>query len=97
MRVTGRDGTTRELGVNRFCEVSEGDTFELISQGGGGFGDPFDRPPEQVRDDVVNGFVSMEKAREEYGVVLKQHGREILIDGEATFRERAPKKGSAPR
>jgi N-methylhydantoinase B len=96
MRVTGLDGTTRELGVNRFCEVSEGDTFELVSQGGGGFGDPFDRPPEQVRDDVVNGFVSIEKALEEYGVVLKRRGREIVIDSDETFRKRALKKESAP-
>jgi N-methylhydantoinase B len=96
MRVTGLDGTTRELGVNRFCEVSEGDTFELVSQGGGGFGDPFDRPPEQVRDDVVNGFVSIEKALEEYGVVLKRRGRGIVIDSDETFRKRALKKESAP-
>ncbi|MGH7827184.1 MAG: hydantoinase B/oxoprolinase family protein [Candidatus Binatia bacterium] len=94
MRVTGSDGKTRELGVNKFCEVSEGDVFELISQGGGGFGDPFERPPEQVRDDVINGFVSIEKALEEYGVVLKRRDREVSIDGDGTFRKRALKKES---
>jgi len=97
MRVIGRDERKRELGVNEFCEVSEGDVFELVSQGGGGFGDPFERPPEHVRDDVVNGFVSLEKALEEYGVVLKRRDREIVIDSEATFRRRALKKDGPGR
>jgi N-methylhydantoinase B len=92
MRVTGADGSTRELGVNRFCEASEGDVFELSSQGGGGFGDPLERAPEQVRDDVVNGFVSIEKARAEYGVVLERRDHEIVIDSGATGMERSRKK-----
>ena len=38
--------------------------------GGGGWGDPLDREPELVRADVIEGFVSAEKARSEYAVVL---------------------------
>ena len=92
MRVIGTDGKARELGVNRFYEVSEGDVFELISQGGGGFGDPLDRAPEQVRDDVVNGFVSTETALEDYGVVFKKSARELVLDPEQTAKNRALKK-----
>jgi N-methylhydantoinase B len=92
MRVTGAGGKTREIGVNRFYDISQGDVFELISQGGGGFGDPFERPPEQVRDDVVNGFVSVARALEDYGVALKRQDRELIIDFEETLKHRSLKK-----
>jgi len=92
MRLVGTNGTTTELGVNRFYEVSEGNVFELISQGGGGLGDPFERSPQQVKNDVVNGFVSIEKALEDYGVALKRRGLDILIDSEETVKRRALKK-----
>ncbi len=41
-----------------------------VSSGGGGVGDPFERPVEKVREDVLNGFVSVKKAHEDYGVVI---------------------------
>ena len=92
MRLISPEGEAREIGVNRFYEVSEGDVFELTSQGGGGFGNPFERPPEQVRDDVVNGFVSVEKALEDYGVALKTRDREIVIDLDETLKCRSLRK-----
>ncbi len=38
--------------------------------GGGGWGNPFDRDPQAVLDDVLDEFVSIEGARRDYGVVL---------------------------
>ena len=38
--------------------------------GGGGWGDPLDRDPARVRDDVLEDFVSVEAARDDYGVVI---------------------------
>jgi N-methylhydantoinase B len=38
--------------------------------GGGGWGDPLERDPEKVRDDVIEEYVSKDAAREKYGVVL---------------------------
>ena len=38
--------------------------------GGGGYGNPLERDPNLVLEDVVNGIVSLEKARTEYGVVI---------------------------
>jgi N-methylhydantoinase B len=49
--------------------------------GGGGFFSPFDRDPELVRQDVLNGYISLTAAREQYGVVL-QDG--LGIDWEET-------------
>ena len=42
----------------------------MLTPGGSGFGDPFERDPEAVRRDVELGFVSRDGARRDYGVVL---------------------------
>jgi N-methylhydantoinase B len=95
MRVTNAQGETRELGVNRFYDISKGDVFELISQGGGGFGNPFERDPEEVLSDVVNGLVSIEKALEDYGVALKTRNENIVIDLDETVKQRSRKNSAA--
>jgi len=53
--------------------------------GGGGWGDPLARNPEAVRCDVVEEFVSVTSARDDYGVVL---GDDLSVDAEATKRLR---------
>ncbi len=52
---------------------------ELLGQllSGGGYGDPLEREPELVRDDVLSRFVSFERARDVYGVVFEA---EVLTD-----------------
>jgi len=50
--------------------IPPGTVFHQIAGGGGGYGDPFQRPLEKVLKDVRNGFVSIEKAKGEYGVVI---------------------------
>ena len=42
-----------------------------MTAGGGGWGDPFDRPAADVLDDVLDGFVSPESALRDYGVVIE--------------------------
>lgn len=44
---------------------------QLNPPGGGGYGDPRERPAEQVLADVVNGYVSLEAAEQEYGVAVR--------------------------
>ena len=51
-----------------FCET--GDVISFYSAGGGGYGDPLKRDPAAVAKDVRYGYVSLEKAREDYGVVI---------------------------
>jgi N-methylhydantoinase B len=48
--------------------------LQLSPPGGGGYGDPFARDPQRVLDDVVNGYVSIEAAASDYGVVLNYLG-----------------------
>jgi len=50
--------------------IPPGTIFHEIAGGGGGYGDPFQRPVEKVLKDVRNGFVSIGKAKEDYGVVV---------------------------
>ena len=52
--------------------LAAGSSIDLMTGGGGGFGAPAERDPEQVRDDVIDGFVSREAAERDYGVVLDQ-------------------------
>ncbi|MBN9428159.1 MAG: hydantoinase B/oxoprolinase family protein [Burkholderiales bacterium] len=54
--------------------VAPGDVAHILSGGGGGYGDPFDRDPERVADDVRQGYVSRESASLDYGVVLADGG-----------------------
>ena len=65
--------------------VRRDDVVVMESGGGGGYGDPLERDPEAVRADVREGFVSAERAREGYGVVLDAAGE---VDEGATAAAR---------
>lgn len=62
-----------------------GDGIDVESAGGGGYGDPFEREPELVAQDVREGLVSVEAAALEYGVVVSPEG---TLDLAATGRRR---------
>jgi N-methylhydantoinase B len=64
-----------------------GDRVSFYSAGGGGYGNPFERDPEDVAADVQNGYVSIEKAREDYGVVISPNS--FTVDAAATADCRA--------
>lgn len=51
------------------------DVVEVLLPGAGGYGDPLERPVGAVLADVVDGYVSIEAAREEYGVDVRYLGR----------------------
>ncbi len=50
--------------------VKQGDVMAFYAPCGGGYGNPLERSAEQVRDDVLDGFCTIEHARQAYGVVL---------------------------
>ena len=66
--------------------VRRDDVVVMESGGGGGYGDPLERDPEAVRADVREGFVSAERARDGYGVVLDAAG-EVGEEATAAARE----------
>jgi N-methylhydantoinase B len=63
----------------------------LLTGGGGGYGSPLERDAEQVRADVLAGYVSIEAARTDYGVVIDPGSLEI--DRAATQRTRGGNHG----
>ncbi len=67
--------------------------FRYLTNGGGGWGDPFSREPDRVLQDVRNGYVSVAGAADSYGVVVlgdPDHDPEnIFYDSAATKRLRA--------
>jgi N-methylhydantoinase B/oxoprolinase/acetone carboxylase alpha subunit len=60
--------------------------FMLEATGGGGWGDPRTRPVEEVLEDVLDEYVSIEAAREHYGVVIDRSA--MKVDEAATARLR---------
>ncbi len=73
--------------------VRRGDILRIETGGGGGSGHPFDREPERVLDDVINGFVSVRSAERDYGVVLRPDGQ--TVDTAATAKKRAKRPETA--
>ena len=72
--------------------IAEGDRFTRPSAGGGGFGDPLLREPASVLEDVVDDYVSIDRALKDYGVVVTLVDADLAeyaLDLEATTRERA--------
>jgi N-methylhydantoinase B len=51
-------------------ELADGAVVSSVSGTGGGFGDPLEREPERVREDVLDGYLTVTQARDDYGVAL---------------------------
>ncbi len=86
--VSGQPGNP--FGLTR---MKPGDVIIMDAAGGGGYGDPLDRDPEMVQDDVIQGYVSLEKAREDYGVVID--AGTMKVDSLATEELRSSMKQAA--
>jgi N-methylhydantoinase B len=66
--------------------LDPGDQISFVSAGGGGYGDPFEREPTAVEKDVQYGYVSVERARLDYGVIIDPET--LVLDLEATLEFR---------
>jgi N-methylhydantoinase B len=84
-----RSGEDIRVKPHRLVDVKEGDILIKHSSGGGGVGDPAERDPEMVREDVENELVSLQAARDVYKVVIDP--ATFKIDQAATkkLRERS--------
>jgi N-methylhydantoinase B len=93
--VQRKDGSTELLhGKGGVDFLDAGDAIVMEAGGGGGFGDPLQRPAESVFADVRAGYVSLESARENYGVVVRKNGRGYHLDTAATSDLRARSSGA---
>jgi N-methylhydantoinase B len=68
--------------------TAAGSALRYLNHGGGGWGNPFEREPERVQRDVRDGYVSIEGAARDYGVVVigdpESDPEGLRIDLEAT-------------
>jgi N-methylhydantoinase B len=72
--------------THRMIEVKTGEVLGKVSGGGGGVGEPFERDPQAVQKDVVDGYVTIEAAERLYGVAIDE--ATITIDEARTKRLR---------
>jgi len=68
--------------------VSAGDVHVFYGPCGGGFGDPLDRPAAKVLDDVLDGFCTVDHARQSYGVIVDPIAETIDEAATTALRQR---------
>jgi N-methylhydantoinase B len=86
---THLDGSETNLPSKIVVPVKTGETLDIATSGGAGFGDPFERTPEAVLADVIDGRVTRLAAERDYGVILTEQHGELTVDLEATRIRRA--------
>ena len=83
-----REGGQTDLHLhNTVIEIKAGERARNTNPGGGGFGSSFEREPEAVLRDVIEGIVSINAAAKEYGVVIDSET--LQLDEKATKALRA--------
>ena len=96
-------GTPREESLGMFTAkviLKKGDQVHFASNGGGGYGLPWERKSAKVLEDVIDELLSLEKARNVYGVaieVIDADALEYRIDEQETARLRAELAASDDR
>jgi N-methylhydantoinase B len=89
----GKDGSRAQFLINGekgnpygLSQLRPGDVVIMDAAGGGGYGDPQERDPELIENDVADGYVSVKSARKDYGVVINPET--MKVEGGATERLR---------
>jgi N-methylhydantoinase B len=83
-----RNGEHVPFRLNDVQYVEPSDLFWSKSGGGGGVGDPLEREPEKVLWDVMNDYISVERAKDVYGVVIDPDTHEIDHEATGALREK---------
>ena len=86
----GQDGSANEVyiekangeadgpfGIYPRYPLNKGDVVKLVTATGGGYGDPFKRPADQVVQDVKNGYITAAQAKESFGVIVNEKTYEV--------------------
>ncbi|WHY59906.1 hydantoinase B/oxoprolinase family protein [Cytobacillus firmus] len=86
----GQDGSGNEVyiekadgdvdgpfGIYPRYPLNKGDVVKLVTATGGGYGDPYKRPADQVAQDVKNGYITAAQANESYGLIVNEKTYEV--------------------
>jgi N-methylhydantoinase B len=84
VRIRRADGRDEPCPAKFLTTVNDGDVLQVRLAGGGGHGNPLERDPAAVLADVIEEKMSVEHARDVYGVVIS--GTPPNIDRVATAR-----------
>ena len=98
-RLEELSGELELLGPKSETRQGRDDVYEITFYGGGGYGDPVDRPGEAVMTDVRRGAVSRDAARAIYGIVLDPEADEVDPTATAARKEEMRRErlgGDAP-
>jgi N-methylhydantoinase B len=83
VRVFHEDGREIVFGKCARYPLRRGEVARLVTGTGGGWGSPLDRPVEAVVEDVRDGYVNVEQAERDYGVVVDPRSFEVVRVTEA--------------
>lgn len=92
----GTDDEQR-IGKSNGVKLLAGERIELETGGGGGWGDPLDRPVELVAADVRGGYVTADRALRDYGVVVSIDEGDVVVDEKMTRTRRKSRKRGRSR
>ena len=91
----GRQDEVKLKGKNNL-QLGTGETYSACAPGGGGWGDPFERAPEAVLEDVIEEKVSPEAAARDYGVVIRSDRSGIDWEETARLRKEGKSREDEP-
>jgi N-methylhydantoinase B len=89
----GREGRVLPVLMTEVARLERGDVYRHLMSGGGGFGDPLERDPLRVLQDVIGEKIS--PAEEAYGVVLAASAGGPTLDATATTARRSALRAAA--
>ncbi len=90
----GSSYVPKHLSKEQDIKLAPGDRVWVRTPGGGGYGDPLQRPVDAVREDVRLERYSLAEARDLYGVVLLKNDSVLFVDEEETIKLRSEMKRS---
>jgi len=85
------DGSQEEWRKISNLPLGEDEVVSFMTGGGGGYGPPLERDPEKVLDDVLDGYISLSSAKDEYSVVISEDT--MTVDRAATAKLRGEMSG----
>jgi N-methylhydantoinase B len=90
----GKSGSKAQFLVNGepgnpygLTQLNPGDVVTMDAAGGGGYGDPLEREMELVESDVIEGYVSIESSREDYGVEIDSETGKVDVVATQKLRQ----------
>ncbi|MBL4905896.1 MAG: hydantoinase B/oxoprolinase family protein [Sneathiella sp.] len=86
IEIAGKTYIPPHLSKDQDIQIEVGDSVSVSTPGGGGFGNPYERNPELVAQDVVRGYYSREEVKQRFGVVLDRAKGEVNVSETEALR-----------